>query len=99
LVVITTISTSPTIASLDQSVIPTVDLEKPVKTYGAFPRATLPNIDILYGTGHGTFTQGPLIPTNSRPTGLAVGDFNSDGKLDLVVGGTSPSQLTIMTQP
>jgi ferredoxin len=57
------------------------------------------NIDILYGVGNGTFTQGPLIPTNSRPTGLAVGDINRDGKLDLVVGGTSPSQITIMTQP
>jgi hypothetical protein len=57
------------------------------------------NIDILYGNGRGTFSQGPLIPTNSKPTGLAVADMNYDGKLDLVVGGTGPSQLTIMTQP
>ena len=28
-----------------------------------------------------------------------IGDFNNDGELDLVVGGTSPAQVTIMTQP
>jgi len=52
----------------------------------------------LRGNGDGTFPKNLMIPTNGRPVGLAVGDFNNDGKPDLAVGGTSPPVLTVMLQ-
>ncbi len=43
------------------------------------------NVNVLLGNGDGTF-QAPLVsPTNGFPTFLAVGDFNNDHKLDLVI--------------
>jgi len=52
----------------------------------------------LRGNGDGTFPKNLMIPTNGRPVGLAVGDFNNDGKPDLAVGGTNPPVLTVMLQ-
>jgi hypothetical protein len=47
-------------------------------------------IDVLPGNGDGTF--GPAVsaalPLNAHPRGLAVGDFDGDGQLDLAVAGT-----------
>jgi hypothetical protein len=46
-------------------------------------------IDVLPGNGDGTF--GPSVstalPLNAHPQGMAVGDFNGDGQLDLAVTG------------
>ena len=42
-------------------------------------------IEILLGNGDGTFTQTPVSPVGGAATySLAVGDFNGDGKADLV---------------
>jgi hypothetical protein len=52
---------------------------------------------ILLGNGDGTF-QPPRIFSASNPIGLAVGDFNEDGNLDLAVveaNGTGDGSLTI----
>jgi sugar lactone lactonase YvrE len=57
-------------------------------------------IDILLSNGDGTFTSAAGIPLTIHPYAIAVGDFNQDGKLDIVVATpqtaiTSPAQLLI----
>jgi len=57
-------------------------------------------IDILLSNGDGTFTSAAGIPLTIYPYAIAVGDFNQDGKLDIVVATpqtaiTSPAQLLI----
>ena len=42
-------------------------------------------VGIILGNGDGTFKKGILYDAGTSPRSLAVGDFNSDGKLDLVV--------------
>lgn len=44
------------------------------------------NVTIWHGTGTGTFTLSQTLLNGARPTNPVLGDFNSDGKLDLVVG-------------
>jgi hypothetical protein len=46
-------------------------------------------IDVLPGNGDGTFSPSvsTALPLNGNPQGMAVGDFNGDGRLDLAVAG------------
>ena len=47
------------------------------------------NVTLLRGVGNGTFTAIASYPTGSVPKGIAVGDFNGDGKLDVVTANTA----------
>ena len=44
-------------------------------------------VRILLGNGDGTFQPAQLVNGGNNPTFLAAGDFNGDGKTDLVVSG------------
>ncbi len=47
-------------------------------------------ICVLFGNGDGTFNFGPC--TNAAPGRMVMGDFNTDGKVDVaIVGGTPPA--------
>jgi hypothetical protein len=51
---------------------------------------------IFLGKGDGTFSASTALTTASNPSIIAVGDFNGDGKLDLVVDGGANGALIIL---
>jgi hypothetical protein len=55
-------------------------------------------VTILLGNGDGTFApaSGSPLTVGLNPIALAVGDFNSDGKADLVVANQTDNTLTIL---
>jgi hypothetical protein len=59
---------------------------------------TGPGFTILLGNGDGTFRQGSFVPTTFGTPEIIVGDFNDDGKLDILwtnYDGTSSVPSTI----
>jgi hypothetical protein len=55
-------------------------------------------VTILLGNGDGTFTPAPgsPVPVGNCPYGVAVADFNGDGKLDLAVANWNDSTVSIL---
>ena len=54
-------------------------------------------LSILLGNSNGTFTAASSSPsTGATPHGVAVGDFNGDGKADLVVANAQSTTVTIL---
>lgn len=51
------------------------------------PAPVIVSLSVLLGAGHGTFRRGAQYPLGSGPSGLAVGDFEGDGLLDLAATG------------
>jgi hypothetical protein len=57
--------------------------------------SVFPNsVDVLLGNGDGTFQPYVSNPVGDYPYGVAVGDFNGDGKLDLAVVNVCGSDST-----
>jgi phospholipase C len=58
------------------------------------------SVQIMLGNGDGTFTTGSSFSVGSSvtsvPTSIVAGDFNGDGKLDLAVGVSPDSIVTIL---
>jgi len=52
------------------------------------------HVAIFLGDGMGGFTLVHEIPTNRKPSDLALGDLNGDGNVDLMVGGAGPDNVT-----
>ena len=65
----------------------------------AFPDAILlnfPGIDVRLNDGAGGFSNSVFINTGEEPSGLAVADFNLDGKLDVAVSDFQKNTISIL---
>src|SRR5262249_39917311 len=52
-------------------------------------------VDILLGNGDGTFQTGQTYAVGAPPFSIAVGDFNADGRLDLVVTNVFTKSVSV----
>src|SRR6266851_4628550 len=54
------------------------------------------SVSILLGNGDGTFQLATNIPAGKNPISIAVGDFNGDSRLDLVVANQGGSTVSLL---
>lgn len=74
-----------------------LDLAVPNADFGGDPVA--PSIMILLGNGDGTFQPKADYAAGTNPSSVAVGDFNGDGRLDMVAADTYNSAASVLLQP
>ena len=53
-------------------------------------------VSILLGNGDGTFRPHIDYATGTQPSSVAAGDFNGDGKLDLVIANTQDGTVSVL---
>jgi len=54
------------------------------------------NIDIFFGYGNGSFANQMTYSTGSDPSSVAVGDFNYDTPLDIVVANENINSVSVL---
>jgi VCBS repeat protein len=54
------------------------------------------SVSVLLGNGDGTFQAGRLFGAGTYPRSVAVGDFNGDGKPDLVVSNYLSGNVSVL---
>jgi hypothetical protein len=57
---------------------------------------SLGQVAVLLGNGDGTFSAAKTVTVGFSPLGLAVGDVNRDGRLDVVVGNRDGATLSVL---
>lgn len=57
---------------------------------------SLGNVTVLKGNGDGSFSKMADMEVNDGPVGIACGDFNGDGKADLVVANRYGNSVSIL---
>src|SRR5690242_466263 len=62
---------------------------------GLVPLATSNPVFVLLGNGNGTFQPPIIIDTGQDASVIAVGDFNSDGRLDLAIFGNTAASILL----
>ncbi len=64
----------------------------------AIPNFGSDDVTILLGDGRGGFVQAPgsPFPAGSRPAGIAMGDVNGDGNLDVAVANWGSNDVTLL---
>ncbi len=55
------------------------------------------SVTILFGNGQGGFGSPQVYPIGGIVGGIAAGDFNNDGRMDLAVLGSTSRSITILT--
>lgn len=80
-------SSSPVSAGTSPSAVVAGDFNKDGVADLAVTNASDNTVTILLGNGSGGFTAstGSPFPAGTNPLGIAIGDFNEDGKIDLVI--------------
>jgi hypothetical protein len=63
---------------------------------GIVPSVPGNTISVLLGNGDGTFQPGQQFSVGDRPTSVAVGDFNGDGKLDVVTANFDSNTVSVL---
>jgi len=53
-------------------------------------------VRILLGVGDGTFATGPLLPTGRGPHGIATGDVDGDGNVDLATADSTVDSVSVL---
>jgi hypothetical protein len=66
---------------------------------GNYPNGSTPtNVSVLVNDGAGGFAPASHYPTGLTPFGLALGDFNEDGLLDIVTANWHTNDVTLLLQ-
>jgi hypothetical protein len=91
---------SPFPAGVSPSDICVADFNGDGKPDLAFANHTMKYLTVLLGDGQGGFKPAPSSPvavlSNPHTHGVAAGDFNGDGKLDLVTESWGESKVTVL---